>query len=258
MNEPPRTSSPPKVKASLFITCILDQLFPQVGESVVRVLRHLGVEVDFPMEQTCCGQPAFNSGYNREARALAARFLHTFKDSQYVVVPSGSCTSMIRVFYPGLFQDDKALHQRAVELGQRTYEFSQFLVKVLGVTDVGAAYSGRVTYHPSCHQLRELRVVQEPRALLGAVKGLEMVPLEQAETCCGFGGTFSVKYPHISEAMLEDKVGNVLKSGAQVLVACDMSCLMHIKGALARRNSGVEVLHLAQLLDRGISHPRSR
>jgi len=258
MNDSARTESPPKVKASLFITCILDQLFPQVGESVVRVLRHLGVEVDFPMEQTCCGQPAFNSGYNREARALAARFLRTFQDSQYIVVPSGSCTSMIRVFYPDLFHDDRELHQKAVALGQRTYEFSQFLVKVLGLTDVGAAYSGRVTYHPSCHQLRELRVVQEPRDLLGAVKGLELVPLEQAETCCGFGGTFSVKYPHISEAMLEDKVANVLKSGAQALVACDMSCLMHIKGALARRKADVEVLHLAQLLDRGLSRQGGR
>jgi L-lactate dehydrogenase complex protein LldE len=236
------------MRVSLFVTCLVDQLFPRVGESVVRLLRRLGVEVDFPEGQTCCGQPAFNSGFRREARALARSFLTTFRDSRYIVVPSGSCTSMIRNFYPSLFPNDPELRQEAQGLRERVYELSEFLVRVLGVSDTGASFSGRVAYHPSCHLLRELGVSEEPLALLRGVRGIELVGLENAEVCCGFGGAFSVKYPHISEAMLEEKVRCVARSGAQVLVACDMGCLMHIAGGLSRRGVDIRAMHLAELL----------
>ena len=238
------------VRASLFVTCLVDQLFPEVGVSVVKVLRRLGVEVDFPQDQTCCGQAVFNSGFTQEARKLAQRVFRDFKDSQYIVVPSGSCTAMMRIFYPQLFHNDPELHKQAQELSGRIYEFSEFLVKVLGADKVGlgTTFQGKVTYHPSCHLLRELEVVQEPRALLQNIKGAEVVELKDAESCCGFGGTFSVKYPHISESMLDDKVRNVQDTGAQVLAACDSSCLMHISGALSRRGINIRPMHLAQLL----------
>lgn len=238
------------VKASLFVTCIIDQLFPQVGVSAVRVLRRLGVEVDFPADQTCCGQPLYNSGFTRQARQLAQRVLRSFQGSQWVVVPSGSCAAMLRVFYLDLFKDDPARHRQAEELGSRVYELSEFLVKVLRIDDVGAAYPGRAAYHPGCHLLRELGVVEEPRRLLAKVRGLELAELPQGETCCGFGGTFAVNYPHISEGMLADKLANLATTGAGTLVSCDMGCLMHIGGALSRQQSPIQVLHLAQLLDR--------
>ena len=222
--------------ASLFTTCIVDQLFPQVGVSVVRVLRRLGVQVDFPFDQTCCGQPLYNSGFNRPARHLAERVLLGFQDSRYVVVPSGSCAAMMRVFYLDLFQEDSELHRQAQEFAPKVYEFSQFLVQVLGVEDVGAAFQGPATYHPSCHLMREMEVREEPLKLLAQVSGLELLDLPQAETCCGFGGTFTVKYPHISEGMLADKVDSVIASGGETLVSCDMGCLMHIDGALRRQS----------------------
>ena len=244
-----------KIRASLFVTCLVDQLYPDVGVSVVRLLRRLGVEVDFPRDQTCCGQAVFNSGFAAKARELARRLLNSLgsptgePDGRYVVVPSGSCASMVRTFYPDLFREDPDLHRQAEELSARVYEFSEFLVRVLGVTDVGARFPGSVTYHPSCHLLRELGVSQEPKTLLSDVKGAGIVELEQAETCCGFGGTFSVKYPHISEAMLSDKVDNLVKTGTGTLVACDMGCLMHIGGALSRRGIDMKTMHLAQVLE---------
>jgi L-lactate dehydrogenase complex protein LldE len=247
-----------KTEASLFVTCIIDQLFPQVGVSVVRVLRRLGVAVDFPMDQSCCGQPVFNSGFTQQARQLAERMLRSFGHSQYVVVPSGSCAAMMRVFYPELFKDIPELHQQATELSRKVYEFSEFLAKVLGVEDVGASYQGTVAYHPSCHLLRELGVRDGPRKLLSNVQGLELRELPQAESCCGFGGTFSVKYSHISEGMLADKVANVLASGADTLVACDMSCLMHIEGAISRQSLGIQVRHLAEVLAQNLPSPSKR
>ncbi|MBI4234250.1 MAG: (Fe-S)-binding protein [Chloroflexi bacterium] len=245
-------------RVSLFVTCLVDQFFPQVGESVVRVLRHLGVGVDFPPGQTCCGQPAFNSGHRYEALAVARRFLKVFKDSAYVLAPSGSCASMVRVFYPELFRDEPAFQQEAAALAGRTYEFSEFLVKVLKVADIGAALPQplRVAYHDSCHALRELGIAQEPRDLLRAVRGVELVELDHHEACCGFGGAFSVKYPEISTAILQDKVDNLRKSGAEVLVATDSGCLMHIAGALSRQGVKVEALHIAQLLARGLEARR--
>ena len=237
------------VSVDLFVTCIIDQLYPQVGVSVVRVLRRLGVNVDFPADQTCCGQPLYNSGYTRRARSLARRVLNTFRDSDYIVVPSGSCAAMMRVFYLDLFQDEPETLKVVKQFSPKVYEFSQFLVQVLGVQDTGSAYAGKATYHPSCHLLREMEVRDEPRQLLQSVSGLELSDLPQAEVCCGFGGTFSVKYPHISEAMLADKIDNVISTGADTLVSCDMSCLMNIDGGLSRRDSHVKVRHLAQVLD---------
>lgn len=245
------------IHASLFVTCIVDQLYPQVGVSAVRVLRRLGVEVDFPLDQTCCGQPLYNSGFTRQARQLAERTLESLSLAQYVVVPSGSCAAMLKVFYRDLFAGDAQWEERAERLAGRVYEFSEFLVKVLDITDVEASLPSRATYHSSCHLLRELEVREEPLTLLNRVDGLELEPLPQAATCCGFGGTFSVKYPHISEGMLQDKIDNILETGADTLIACDMSCLMHIGGGLSRQEHPVATAHIAEVLDSrrgGASH----
>ena len=236
-------------KADLFVTCIVDQLFPEVGVSVVRVLRRLGVEVGFPQGQTCCGQAVYNSGFRREARGMAERTLEEFAESEHVVVPSGSCAAMIRVFYLDLFEDDPEMLAKAEAMSAKVFEFSEFLVEVLEVEDPGVEGSGSAVFHPGCHLLREMEVREAPQSLLRSIAGLEMRELRNAETCCGFGGSFSVKLPHISEGMLEDKVAAVCESGADTLVSCDMSCLMHIGGALRRREPGVKIRHLAQVLD---------
>ncbi|HSB10735.1 MAG TPA: (Fe-S)-binding protein [Blastocatellia bacterium] len=240
------------MKVSLFVTCLVDQFFPEVGISVVRVLRRLGAEVTFPSAQTCCGQPAFNSGFHTEARVLAKRFIEVFESSEYVVAPSGSCTSMVRVFYPELFQHDAHWLKRAQALAERCYEFTEFVVNVLGVEDVGASYSGKVALHQSCHLLRELNVKSEPGRLLRAVKGIEVVELERSDSCCGFGGLFSIKYPHISGAILEDKIESIEKSGADILVAGDVGCLMHIGGGLSRQSRATRTMHIAELLAKGV------
>ena len=236
-------------RVDLFATCIIDQLFPEVGVSVVRVLRRLGVAVGFPEGQTCCGQALYNSGFTREAREMAVRTLDVFRNSDYVIVPSGSCSAMMKVFYLDLFEDEPEMLRRAVAFSNRVYEFSEFLVKVLEVDDTGARGSGRAVFHPGCHLMREMEVRDEPESLLRAVEGLEMRELRNAETCCGFGGSFSVKMPHISEGMLADKVASVRESGAETLVSCDMSCLMHIGGALRREDPEIRIRHIAQVLD---------
>lgn len=241
------------VRADLFVTCIVDQLFPEVGVSVVRVLRRMGASVGFPEGQTCCGQALYNSGFTREARDLAAKTIKEFQHSDYVVVPSGSCSAMIKVFYLDLFEDDPVMLRQAVSLSHRVYEFSEFLVKVLKVENPEATGSGSAVFHLGCHLLREMEVRDEPQSLLGAVEGLEVRDLRNVETCCGFGGSFSVKLPHISEGMLADKVASVRESGADTLVSCDMSCLMHIGGALRRQNPDVRIRHLAQVLDQDLS-----
>ncbi len=242
-------TSPASVKADLFVTCIIDQLFPDVGVSVVRVLRRLGVAVGFPEGQTCCGQAVYNSGYTRQAREMAVRTLDEFQNSDYVVVPSGSCSAMIRVFYLDLFEDDPVLLARAESLSRRIYEFSEFLADVLGVEEPGVEGAGSAVFHPGCHLLREMEVRNAPQSLLRAMPGLDLKEMRNAETCCGFGGSFSVKMPHISEGMLKDKVSAVRDSGADTLVSCDMSCLMHIGGALRREAPDIEIRHLAQVLD---------
>jgi L-lactate dehydrogenase complex protein LldE len=242
------TMAAKNIRVALFITCLGDQLFPVVGECVVAVLRRLGVEVTFDRAQTCCGQPAFNTGFRQEARQVAARVLDIFRDAEYVVAPSGSCASMVRVFYPELFAGDPARLRRAEDLRGRFFEFSEFLVKVLKVEDVGASFRRRVTYHDSCHLLRELGIESEPRKLIRAVRGLELVEMQDNRSCCGFGGTFSVKFPEVSVAMAEDKLSAAAASGAEVIVANDSGCLMHLAGAIHRRGLPLETMHLAELL----------
>jgi L-lactate dehydrogenase complex protein LldE len=222
------------MRASLFVTCFNDTLFPQTGRAVVRLLERLDCEVDFPFEQTCCGQMHLNSGYAREGTALARRFARVFADAEVVVTPSASCAGMLR-------------HQLGDD-GPAVYELSEFLVDRLGVEDVGAYFPHRVTFHPTCHSLRELKVGDRPLRLLRAVRGIELVELPQAAECCGFGGTFAVKNAEVSSAMLTDKVRAVLDTGAEIVCAGDNSCLMHIGGALSRQRTGVRTAHLAEVL----------
>ena len=248
-------SQPPPVRASLFITCIIDQLYPEVGVSVVRALRRRGVAVDFPADQTCCGQPLYNSGFTDQARRLAARTLRALAGDNYVIVPSGSCGAMMRVFYHDLFANDPEMLSQAANLSRRLYEFTEFLAEAPGVSTMDTLDSGppppprSVAYHPSCHLLREMQVSDAPLSLLSAAPGITPVALPDAAQCCGFGGTFAIKYPHISAAMLDDKIAAILASRADTLTACDMGCLMHIGGAVRRRRLPVRVQHIAQLLD---------
>ena len=231
------------------VTCLGDALFPEVGVATVRLLRRLGVAVDFPEAQTCCGQPHFNSGFPDHARDLARHTIEAFAGSRMVVTPSGSCAAMVKLEYPELFHDDLAWHGRAEDLARRTHELSDFLVNVLGVEDVGPRCPGRATYHMACH-LRGLGVLTEPERLLRKVRDLEYVPLERRDECCGFGGSFSVRFPEISGAMVSDKAAFIEKSGADLLVATDAGCLMNIAGCLRRRGCKVRTLHLAQVLER--------
>ncbi|HYA89578.1 MAG TPA: (Fe-S)-binding protein, partial [archaeon] len=246
-------------KASLFIPCFVDQLAPEVGLDTVRVLRKIGYEVEFRPEQTCCGQPAFNTGYWNDARPVAERFVNIFRSAEVVVCPSGSCTTMVRNFYPELLAGT-SLEQEAVQLGQRVYEFSEFLVKVAKVTDLGAAFPHKVAVHDSCHGLRELHLKQESRELLRYVRGVELVDMPYSEDCCGFGGTFAAKFNMISAAMGDAKAGYIETSGAEYVTASDPSCLMHIGGILRRRNSKVRTIHLSGILARASApserHPR--
>ncbi|MGA2000999.1 MAG: (Fe-S)-binding protein [Terriglobales bacterium] len=230
------------------MTCLVDQFFPSVGVSMVQVLRRLGVDVEVPARQTCCGQPLFNTGYRADARAAAEYFLDIFENSEYIVAPSGSCTTMVRNFYPELFASDAAQLRRVQALGSKLHEFSEFLVGVLGRENVGARFRGKVTYHDACHLLRELGIRKEPRRLIANVDGLEFVECDNSDVCCGFGGTFSVKFPEISTKMVEDKIAGILRSGAEIVVANDSSCLMQIAGVLRRRNIPVRTMHLAELL----------
>ncbi len=239
------------MKVSLFITCLSDAIYPRVGEAMVRLLAKHGVKLEFPPVQTCCGQPAFNSGYWNEARATAKTIIEAFEDSDFVISPSGSCTGMIH-HYPKLFENDPVMRDKALNLQRKSYEFTQFLVNVLGVTDVGASFPYKVTYHPSCHGSRLLGVKDEPMALMENVKGLQFVPLPFAEDCCGFGGTFAVKMADISGAMVSEKVDHVKETEAQVLVGLDMACLMNIAGNLRYRGEPVRVMHLAELLYEGV------
>lgn len=234
--------------ASLFVTCIVDQLFPQIGLSAVKVLRKLGVEVEFNPRQTCCGQPAFNSGYRDEARRVAGRFLEVFQDSEYVVAPSGSCAAMIKIGIPQLFPAGAPELARAERVASRTWEFSDFLVSVLKAESTGAEFPHKVVYHDSCHLLRELGVSRPPRQLLRAVRGIQLLEMSFSDRCCGFGGTFSVKFPEVSASMAEDKAAAIVESGAEYVVACDASCLMQIDGVLRRKGIPVRTIHLAEVL----------
>ena len=243
----------------LFATCLIDTFYPEVGEAIVDIFSRLGVSVDFPPDQTCCGQPSFNAGLRADARQIAEHMIEVFerpvKSSETsqvlpdIVSPSGSCVHMLRVNYPELFADDPKWLTRAQSLAARTFEFSEYLVDKLGVTDVGARWDGTLTYHPSCHLSRGLGVDRQPRALLAAVQGAQIAELPHADECCGFGGIFSVTHPEVSKEMLLYKIGNLEKSGAPTLVVPDAGCLMHITGGLHRMRKGQRAVHLAEVLN---------
>jgi L-lactate dehydrogenase complex protein LldE len=236
-------------RVQLLVTCLVDSFFPDVGFSVVSILERLGVTVEVPTGQTCCGQPAFNSGSWSDARAMARHLIDVFGGSDLpVIVPSGSCGDMVIHQAPELLRDDPDYGARAKALAARTYEFTHFVVDVLGVTDLSATGVGRVAYHPSCHGLRGLGLDRQPKALLDAVKGIERCPLDDAETCCGFGGLFAVKMSEISASLLDRKIATIERSGADTVVATDVSCLMHIAGGLRRQGKAIRVKHLAELL----------
>ncbi len=238
------------MRVSFFVTCLVDQCWPEVGVSAVRLLRRLGCDVAFDPRQTCCGQPAFNAGYRDHARALARHCIGVFERERAdaVVVPSGSCAAMVR-HYPELLANDRGLRARAESLAERCHELSSFVVDVLGVEDVGARFDGRITWHHACHGLRELGLRDQPRRLMENVAGAEIVDTDSAEACCGFGGTFSVKYPEISVAILDRKIDDIERAGVDAVVSADVSCLMQIGGRLSRRGSTVRAMHLAELLD---------
>ena len=253
------TSSNP-VKASLFVTCLIDQLHPQVRESVVSVLRKLGVTVSFPSGQTCCGQPAFNSGFWNESKVLAKRFLKIFRGDEYIVVPSGSCASMLRVFYSELFHDEPEQLKEIEDLSSRVYEFSEFIVDVLKIKDlspyvknINTTKKYTVTYHEACHLRRELGVLTQPRTLIKSLPSVQLIELDQSEVCCGFGGAFSIKYPEISAAMLQDKIDRIQQVGADAVVANDISCLIQMSGGLKKQGLKQRSIHLAQLCNEVMS-----
>jgi L-lactate dehydrogenase complex protein LldE len=235
-------------RVALFVTCLVDLHRPTVGFAAIRLLEQAGCQVEVPRAQTCCGQPAYNAGDRTTARDLAENILDAFGGYDYVVVPSGSCGGMLRHHLPGLFDDDPNLRARAESLAGRCYELISFLTDVMGVEKVAASYSGTVTYHDSCAGLRELGIKEQPRRLLSSVTGTELKELPGAEICCGFGGTFCVKYPDISTRMVEDKARDIAATGADTLLAGDMGCLLNMAGRLKREGSAVKVRHVAEVL----------
>lgn len=240
----------------LFTTCLVSNFFPRIARSATKVLARAGAEVVIPPGQTCCGQPAFNAGMRSEAQKMAKHTIRTLErlpkawesSEVYVVLPSGSCAAMIRQGYAELFADDPGWLERAIALAKRTYEFTEFLVDVSGVTQLGVGFPGTLTYHPSCHLLRELGVNRQPRALLEGIQEAKIVELPHAEECCGFGGIFAVNHPELSTAMLERKIANIENSQAPVCVTCDAGCLMHIQGGLHRQGKSQQVVHIAEIL----------
>jgi L-lactate dehydrogenase complex protein LldE len=235
-------------RISLFVTCMVDQLFPKVGIAMADVLERLGYQVDFPEDQTCCGQPAFNSGYRAEARTVARHFLDTFEAAETIVVPSGSCTSMVTHHFAELFEKEPETLERVHRMEKKVWEFATFLTGNAGVDDVGARFEDVVTFHDGCHGLRELGIHDSPRRLLAKVRGLELRELEPAGECCGFGGTFAVKFGELSGAMGRAKVEAILKTGARTVVSLDTSSLMQIQGVLSRAGCDIRTLHLAEVL----------
>jgi L-lactate dehydrogenase complex protein LldE len=233
---------------TLFAPCFVDALFPRAGISMVQILERLGHTVVCPEEIVCCGQPPFNSGYWDEARAVAVKVLAQLKGAEVIVIGSGSCGAMLKVFYLELFKDMPQL-ELAKQISARTWEFSEFLVKKLGVTDLGARFPHKVTFHDGCHGLRELGIKKSPRALLANVAGLQLIEMIEAETCCGFGGTFATKFPMISTAMGDVKCANANETGAEYIVSNDSSCLMHLQGLLSRQGKPMKTIHLAEVLN---------
>jgi L-lactate dehydrogenase complex protein LldE len=234
----------------LFITCLVDSFYPQTGEAIVSILRRLGITVDFPRDQTCCGQPPFNAGLRAEARPIGEHTIRVFeKTDGDIVVPSGSCAHMIKHGYPELFQNDLVWLARAQAIGNRVYEFTEFLVDRLGVTDLNARWEGTLTYHPSCHTLRGMHIDRQPRLLLANVRGATLVDLPEADSCCGFGGIFSVEHPELSAEWLNRKISNLEKTQSPTLVVTEAGCLMHLAGGLHRQKKKQKVLHIAEILN---------
>ena len=237
-------------EVQLFITCLIDSFYPATGEAIVSILRRLGLSVNFPLDQTCCGQPPFNAGLRAEARPIVEHTIRVFEGTRgAIIIPSGSCAHMIKHGYPELFQDDRIWLPRAQALGNRVYEFTEYLVDELGITDVGARWEGTLTYHPSCHTLRGMKIDRQPRALLANVKGAQIVELPEAQDCCGFGGIFSVEHPELSAEWLKRKIGNLERTQAPTLVVTESGCLMHIAGGLHRQKKKQRVVHIAEVLN---------
>lgn len=245
--------SPQYKPVSLFVTCIVDMIYPRTGVSVVEILEHLGVEVRFPQDQTCCGQPAFNAGFHDDARSVARQFLTAFADAEVIVCPSGSCASMVRHYYPTLFEDDPLWRDRAQQAASITWEFSEFLVNGLGISDIGAHLPPtNVAFHHACHGYRLLNLGAQGETLASNVEGVTIVELPGADQCCGFGGLFSVKMPEISGAILNDKVKGIESADADTIITGDCSCMMQMNGGLSRQKSAKRVIHLADLLAQGL------
>jgi L-lactate dehydrogenase complex protein LldE len=236
------------MQVQFFSTCLVDTFFPETGEAVIRLLRHFGVDVTYPKGQTCCGKPADSGGYSEASRKAAEHFIEVFAGSDPIVIPSGSCASMVKTHYPELFKDDERMREKADAIAGRTYELSQFLVHVLKAHEGGLTGKGKITYHASCQLTRELGVREEPLLLLKSLRGAEFLPLPDADRCCGFGGIFMAKLPELSVAMAEEKAENVLRTGADTVTGCDHGCLMNIADALRRRGARVKVKHLAAVL----------
>jgi len=238
------------MNVQIFIPCFIDQLYPDVAFSMVKVLEKVGCTVRYNANQTCCGQPAFNAGFWGEAKDVCKKFIDDFSGSDYVVAPSASCVGFVRNYYGKLFENSSS-NKEAKNLADRTFEFSEFLIKILKIEDIGATLEGKATYHDSCAGLRECHIKQEPRKLLSKVKGLELVEMNDVETCCGFGGTFAVKFEPISIAMGDQKITNASETGAEYLISTDMSCLMHIDGCIKNQHKNLKTLHLAEVLASG-------
>lgn len=238
------------MNVQLFIPCFVDQLYPQTAFNMVKVLEKAGCTVGYNTNQTCCGQPAYNAGYWEDARQVCGKFVNDFKGADYVVAPSASCVGFVRNYYPKLF-DNSSFHNDVKNLQKRTFELSEFLVDVLKVENTGAVLNGKATYHDSCAGLRECKIKEAPRKLLGNVKGLQLTEMNDVETCCGFGGTFAVKFEPISISMAEQKVTNAVATGAEYLISTDLSCLMHIDGVIRHKELSLKTMHLADVLASG-------
>lgn len=238
------------MKVDIFIPCFVDQLYPETAFNMVKVLEKAGCDVNYNKDQTCCGQPAFNAGFREESKAVCSKFLKDFKGADYIVAPSASCVGFVRNYYSKLF-DNSSDHNNVIKIADKTFEFSEFLVKVLGIVKFGATLEGKATYHDSCAGLRECKIKEEPRRLLGNVKGLEILEMEDVETCCGFGGTFAVKFEAISVAMADQKVSHALATGAKYLISTDLSCLMHLDGYIKNKGYNLQTLHIADVLANG-------
>ncbi len=238
------------MKVSIFIPCFIDQLFPQTGFNMVKLLEHASCDVVYNENQTCCGQPAFNAGFWHESKSVATKFLQDFDDAEYIVTPSASCTGFIKNHYAQFFENS-SLHNTSRQAGDHIFELSQFLVNVIGITKFGASLPVKATYHDSCSGLRDCGIKREPRELLAGVKGLELLELEDAETCCGFGGSFAVKFDEISYAMAEQKIQHAIKTGASHIISTDLSCLMHLQGIIDKKGLDMKTMHLADILTSG-------